>query len=134
MGYVIDTCIWVDVERGTLAPVDVARVTADHPVYMTPVTLAELKFGAEIAKPHVRQKRLAALERLKKKPCLKIDEITGDIFGSLAAQLGAKGRGHKFRIQDLWIASLCIQHGFGLVTHNLKDFQDIPGLDVVTVL
>jgi hypothetical protein len=24
MGYLIDTCIWVDIERGALAPADVA--------------------------------------------------------------------------------------------------------------
>lgn len=61
MGFVIDTCIWVDVERGALAPADVATISGDEPVYLSPVTIAELKFGAEIAKtPEVRQKRLAS--------------------------------------------------------------------------
>lgn len=59
MGFVIDTCIWVDVERGALAPADVATISGDEPVYLSPVTIAELKFGAEIAKtPEVRQKRV----------------------------------------------------------------------------
>jgi hypothetical protein len=83
MGFLIDTCIWVDVERGKLSPPDVAQVTDLSPVYISPITIAELKFGAEIAMdPSIRQKRLAALNRLKRKPLLRIDEVTGDIFAA----------------------------------------------------
>lgn len=131
MGYLIDTCIWIDVERGALSPADVATTTKNEPVYLCAVTIAELKYGAQIAKPAIRQKRLVALEKLKRKPCLKIDEITGDIFGDVAAALDKNGRGHRFRIQDLWMACLAIQHNLKLLTHNVKDFADIPGLDVV---
>ena len=46
MGFLVDTCIWIDVERGTLAPADVASVTGDESVYLSPVTIAELKFCA----------------------------------------------------------------------------------------
>ncbi|RKZ64892.1 MAG: hypothetical protein DRQ48_12170, partial [Gammaproteobacteria bacterium] len=74
MGFLIDTCVWIEVEQGVLAPADVASVTGSEQVFLSPVTLAELKFGAEIAKdPDVRQKRLAALHRLQRKPLLMID-------------------------------------------------------------
>ena len=60
MGFLIDTCIWIDVEQGLLAPADVGSITGDEPVFLSPVTLAELKFGAEAAQDSgVRQKRLA---------------------------------------------------------------------------
>lgn len=132
MGFLIDTCIWIDVERGTLSPDDVASVTGAEPVYLSPVTIAELKFGAENVKSSdIRQKRLAALARLKKKPVLMIDESTGDIFGDVAAQIRKNGLQHHYRVQDLWIASQAIQHGFSLLTHNKKDFEDIPGLNLV---
>ena len=45
----MDTCVWIDVERGALAPADVAAFTGDEPVYLSPITIAELKFGAEAA-------------------------------------------------------------------------------------
>lgn len=132
MGFLIDTCIWVDVERGLIAPSDVAAITGDEPVYISPVTVSELKFGAEnAASAAIRQKRLAALARLKKKPVIWIDETTGEIFGDLAAQMRKKGRHHTYRVQDLWIASQAIQHGFRLLTHNKKDFEDIPGLTLI---
>jgi predicted nucleic acid-binding protein len=134
MGILIDTCIWIDVEQGSLAPAEIVAVTGTEPVYLSPVTIAELKFGAECAAtPAIRQQRLAALARIRVKPVLRIDETTGEIFGSLAAQLKISGRSHRPRIQDLWLASQAIQHGFVLLTRNLSDFENIPGLQVGTV-
>lgn len=132
MGFLIDTCIWIDVERGALSPADVSTVTGSDPVFLSPVTIAELKFGAETAKtPDLRQKRLAALARLKKKPLLMIDETTGEIFGDIAAQIRKKGARYRYRVQDLWLASQAIQHGYRFLTHNLRDFTDIPGLALI---
>jgi len=132
MGFLIDTCVWIDVERGVLAPADVGVLTQGEPVFMSPVTLAELRFGAEITSdPGTRQKRLAALRRLERKPLLYIDGATGGIFGSLAAQIKAAGRQHRYRVQDLWLASQALQHACRLLTRNNRDFEDIPGLNLV---
>jgi hypothetical protein len=39
-----------------MAPADVATLTRDEPVFLSPVTIVELKFGAEVAKdPGMRQ-------------------------------------------------------------------------------
>jgi len=132
MGYLIDTCVWIDVEQGALSPADVAMVTGEEPVYLSPVTVAELAFGAEMAPdPGIRERRRAALRRLQRKPQLNIDGGTGEIFGHLASQIKANGRSHRYRIQDLWLASQAVQHGFRLLTRNKRDFEDIPGLDLV---
>ena len=40
MGVVIDTCIWVDVERGRLKPVEIAEKIGNVPVFLTPIILA----------------------------------------------------------------------------------------------
>ena len=133
MGFLIDTCVWIDVERGALAPADVADLTKNEDIFLSPVTLAEMRFGAEVAKESgERQKRLAALRRLQRKPVLPIDGATGDIFGSVAATIRAAGRHHRYRVRDLWLASQAIQHGFGFLTRNRKDFDDIPGLSLVS--
>lgn len=132
MGFLIDTCIWIDVERGSVSPSDIAIFTKNEPVYISPVILAELVFGAKIAKDErIRQKRMAAIDRLRKKPFIIIDENTGVIFGRLAAGLRQNGSDHKYRVQDLWIASQAIQNGLTLLTRNEKDFADIPGLDLM---
>jgi 2-octaprenylphenol hydroxylase len=74
VGFLIDTCIWIDVEQGRLGPADVSAFTGDAPVYLSPVTLAELRLGIEMtADPGVRQKRLATYRRMTRKPLLPID-------------------------------------------------------------
>jgi len=112
-----------------MAPSDVAAITGDAPVFVSPVTIAEMKFGAEVCgNADIRQRRLAGVAKLMGKAILPIDEVTGEIFGDLAAQLSKTGRDHTFRIQDLWLASQAVQQGLILLTHNGKDFQDIPGI------
>ncbi len=134
MGFLIDTCIWIDVEQGALAPAEISSVTGSEPVYLSPITIAELKFGAECAlAPAIRQQRLAALSRLRTRPIVRIDEMTGEIFGSLAAQLKQSGKTYRPRVQDLWLASQALQHGLTLLTRNMRDFTDIPGLRVASV-
>ncbi len=134
MGVLIDTCIWIDVEQGKLSPADIAAVTGKEPVFLSPITIAELKFGAECAATEaIRQQRLASLARIRIKPVLRMDATTGEIFGSLAAQLKMSGINPRPRIQDIWLASQAIQQGFSFLTRNLRDFKDIPGLIVLTV-
>ncbi|MHB8382270.1 MAG: hypothetical protein ACYDC3_08005 [Candidatus Binataceae bacterium] len=33
MGFLIDTCVWIDVERGNLAPADVDALTASEEIF-----------------------------------------------------------------------------------------------------
>ena len=81
----------------------------------------------------MRQKRLAALARLQRKPLLPIDASTGDMFETLAAAIRRTGRSHRYRVQHLWLASQAIQYGYRFLTRNGKDFRDLPGLDLVII-
>lgn len=134
MGFLIDSGVWIEVERGRLAVADVHAVTKSHPVFISPVTIAEMQLGAElITDKTVRLKCLAFLRRLKRKPLLRIDAQTGEVFGTLAARLHRTGRGHQFRVQDLWLAAQAVQRRFKLLTLNERDFRDIPELDLVVM-
>lgn len=134
MGVIIDTSIWIDVERGRLAPADVAAVTGDHPVYLAPPVLAELEYGIHRAKTAgQRLRRTAAVARIRRKPCLVIDAETGATFGRLAADLDAKGKPSAHKVQDLWLAALAVQHNLDVLTAKTKDFESIPGLTVLTI-
>ena len=134
MGVIIDTSIWVDVERGRLAPRDVATVTGDEPVYVVPPVIAELEYGVHRAKTEAqRTRRAGAMARIRKKPCLVIDRDTGETFGRLAAILDSKGKPSTHRTHDVWIAAMAVQHNLKVLTRNRKDFDGIPGVDVLTV-
>lgn len=135
MGVLIDTCIWIDVEQGRIGPGDVARLTGEAPVFVSPVTLAELRLGAELAPDAgIRQKRLRTWRRMTRKPLIPIDAGTAEVFGELAAHLaGGTRRRHRTRVQDLWLASQAVQHDLKLLTRNAGDFRDIPGLDLILI-
>lgn len=131
-GYLIDTGIWVEVERGRLSSADLASITGDSAVYASPVSIAELAQATEMPlEEHVRQRRRTTVQRLLKKVILPIDGATAEIFGRLAFSLVQQGRGSpSHRVQDIWLASQAIQHKLRLLTYNRKDFDDVPGLDV----
>jgi predicted nucleic acid-binding protein len=134
VGFLIDTDIWVAVERGTLSPADVHAVTRTEPVFLSPVNVAELRLGIElVADEAIRRKALAAMRRLRRKPLLRIDHDTGEVFGNLAAQLRKQGRGEEFRVMDLWLAAQAVQRKLKLLTFNERHFKDIPGLNLVVL-
>ncbi len=131
-GYLADTGIWVEVERGRLSAADLAAIIGEASVYVSPVSIAELVQATEIpAEEHVRVRRRATVQRLRDKVILPIDGATGEIFGKLAFSLVQKGRGSPtHRVQDIWLAAQAMQHKLRLITYNRKDFDDVPGLDV----
>ena len=134
MAYLIDTDLWIAVERRQLSAADIHAITKQAPVFVSPVNLAEIRFGIELmTDPRQKQQAMAALRRMRRKPMLRITGETADVFGVLAAKLTKHGRGHDFRVQDLWLAAQSVQHKFALLTANAKDYRDIPGLKFVEV-
>lgn len=133
MGFLIDTSLWIAVERGKLSAADIYALTQQEPIYVSPINLAELRFGIELMTVEAQKHRaLAMLRRIRRKPLLRITGETAETFGGLAAQLHAAGRGHAFRVQDLWLAAQAVQRDLTLLTANFTDFKDIPGLKVVS--
>jgi len=134
MGVILDTSIWVDVERGRLAPRDVAAVTGREPVYIVPPVLAELEYGVHRAQTDdQRARRASALARIRKKPCIVIDRDTAEVFGRLSAALDSRGTPSTHRTHDIWVAAIAVQHQLKVLTRNRKDFDGVPGLDVMGI-
>lgn len=134
MGFLIDTNLWIAVERGKLSAADIQAITGPAPIYLSPVNVAEIRYGIDTMKDAKQKLRaMTMLRRLRRKPLLRITGEIGEVFGMLAAKLTRAGRGADFRIQDLWLASQAIQRGFTVLTANAKDFRDIPGLKFVVV-
>jgi predicted nucleic acid-binding protein len=132
VGWLIDTNIWIAVERGSLAAADIHVLTKQEPVYLSPINIAEIQFGLEmLSAGKMKQKANTTLRRLKRKPQLRITVETAEIFGALSAKLKKAGRDADFRVNDLWLASQAIQRDYFLLTVNAKDFADIPGLNLV---
>ena len=134
MGWLIDTSLWIAVERGALGAADIHAVTRQEPVHLSPVNIAEIRFGLELLRPGLQKQRATAmLRRLRQKPQLRVSVETAETFGILAAKLKKAGKDPHVRVNDLWLAAQAIQRNFRLLTSNGKDFSDIPGLQMVVL-
>lgn len=134
MGFLIDTNIWIAIERGRLSAADIHAITGQASIYLSPINLAEIRFGIDLmTDAKKKQNVMATLRRMRRKPLLRIGAETAEIFGALAAGLAKTGRGHGYRIQDLWLAAQAIERKFTLLTANTRDFADVPGLKYLAV-
>jgi predicted nucleic acid-binding protein len=134
VGWVIDTSLWIAVERGALGAADIHAITRQEPVYLSPINVAEIRFGLELLKAgRQKQRAIAMLRRLRRKPQLRITLETAETFGRLAARLKKAGRDPYVRVNDLWLAAQTIERDFRLLAANAKDFADIQGLRIVVL-
>jgi predicted nucleic acid-binding protein len=84
VGWLIDTSLWIAVERGTLSAADVHAITRQEAVYLSPVNVAEIRFGIELLRSGPQKQRaIAMLRRLRRKPQLRITTETAETFGLL---------------------------------------------------
>jgi predicted nucleic acid-binding protein len=134
VGWLIDTSLWIAVERGTLSAADIHAITRQEPVYLSPVNVAEIQFGIDLLPAGPKKHRaIATLRRISRKPQLRLTVETARTFGSLAARIKKAGRDPHVRVNDLWLAAQAVQRDFRLLTSNEADFVDIPGLKLTVV-
>ncbi len=125
MAYLIDTNIAIHARDGLDSVLDKLAENAGK-VLLSALSLAELQRG--LAKnPHhaaLRRERLKIL--LAHLPVLPFDEAAAIAYGLIIAQCGwAKNRDF-----DRMMAAHAIATRSTLVTNNLADFMDIPGLQL----
>jgi predicted nucleic acid-binding protein len=97
-------------------------------VFVSVVTLAELRYGIERLAGGRRRKRLDAwlvgeLPLRFEGRILSIDEVTTDAWGRVVARGEAAGR--PIGIIDAFIAATAEVHGLTLVTRNVSDFEPL---------
>lgn len=122
----LDTNIAIHARDGS-EPVLEALVAHDGAVLMSALSLAELQRGLyrDPATTSLRRARLDVL--LESIPILPFDRAAAEMYGSVIAQCGwVRGRDY-----DRMIAAHAISTGSVLVTNNIADFRDVPGLQLM---
>ena len=123
MAYLIDTNIAIHARDGTDAVL--TKLTEhDGEVLLSALSLAELQRGVyrDPSLTAIRHARLEVL--LRGLPVLPFDASAAVAYGRIIAQCGWARR----RDYDRMIAAHAISSHSILVTNNLADFSDIPGL------
>ena len=127
-GWLLDTNILSELRRPKPEPRVVAFIAAqplEH-LYMSSITLAEIRFGIEMLPDASRRIGLNDWFTHKMRPMFKgrILEVTEDVMFKwrLLVEEGRKV-GHTFSQPDLIIAATGLHHGLTVVSRDVSDYQ-----------
>lgn len=99
---------------------------------LSPVTVAELVHGIYRAQtPEISRRRREYIEELVS--LIPVHPVTGNtswLVGRIEGQEAA--RGNVLPFNDLLIAVSAIEQGYAVLTGNVRHFQKVPGLTVVS--
>lgn len=126
MGYLIDTSIFVAIERRELSAADVP----DEAVVISAVTASELLHGVHRAdSARRRSRRTAFVEAIfASVPVLPFGLEVARLHAQLWADLRA--RGALIGAHDLLIGATALAHDLTVATRNERHFGRIEGLSV----
>jgi predicted nucleic acid-binding protein len=126
-GWLLDTNILSELRRPKPEPKVVAFL-ATQPLellFISSVTLAEIRFGIELAVEPNRRAELSAWLTHMLRPMFeqRVLAVTEDIIfrWRLLVEEGRKA-GHTFSQPDLFIAATALHHGLTLVTRDAGDY------------
>jgi len=129
-GLIVDTDILIDLLRKKDYAVSLIRKLEDEVELATSaINTFELYRGAY--KSRNQEKNLASVKGLLNSLCiLNTDEDSMEIAGKITASLERDG--NMMDIRDLLIASIALVNGFGILTNNVRHFNKIKHLRVVS--
>ncbi|NJN90961.1 MAG: type II toxin-antitoxin system VapC family toxin, partial [Leptolyngbyaceae cyanobacterium SL_5_14] len=108
---------------------DYAALLQGNQLALSFMTVAELFQWSAIHK--WSEPRIKQLEQtLSNYLVIPVDIELCRSWGNLRAEMQIIGR--PISVQDAWIAATALLYNLPLVTHNVKDFSRIPGLEVRT--
>jgi tRNA(fMet)-specific endonuclease VapC len=143
VGTLLDTTVFIDLERAArrLPPGNaMAEVSArleeqlgpDEEVGIATITASELLHGVHRAAPEHRARREAFVEAvLAAFPPLPFGFLTARTHARLWAELASAGQ--DVGAHDRLVAATAVTAGWRVGTANLRRFDRIVGLDVLTV-
>lgn len=126
--YLLDTNVCIMYLNGKSPSIKnyIDNLNADH-VAVCSVVKAELFFGA--MKSNNTQKTLKIQKSfLQQFISLPFDDCCAEIYGTIRADLAKAGT--PISSNDLQIASIALANNLILVTHNIREFSRIEGLQI----
>lgn len=135
LGIVLDSSILIAAERRKLRPEQaietVQKTVGEVPIVLCSLTVAEIGHGIYRADtPETRSRRRKFLDELKATvPIYPVTEATAEIVARIGGEQAAKGV--NLPLGDLIIGACALELGYAIGTSNVRDFNRIPGLNIV---
>jgi predicted nucleic acid-binding protein len=131
MPYLFDSDIVIDLLDG----VPQIRIAVDSLMPggagLSIVTYMEVRHGI-LARGNSLAAQSALEAFIQAAPILPFSRTVADRCAELRVGLQQQGRSVRRRALDLIVAATALHYDFTLVTRNLADYRDIPGLKVLT--
>jgi predicted nucleic acid-binding protein len=134
-GWLLDTNVLSEIRRPR-ADRKVLAFVAEQPLdllYVSTVTLAEIRFGIELVKDATRRNDLTTWLTHKVRPLFtqRVLDVTEDVLFTwrLLVDEGRKS-GHTFSQPDSFIAATALLHGLTVVTRDTREYK-YAGVPVV---
>jgi tRNA(fMet)-specific endonuclease VapC len=130
MAQLVDSSVWITLERRGLTLADLAHMVEDEPLTLASITASELLFGVHRAdSPERRRRRETFVEEiLSLVPVLEFDLSAARTHARQWALLATAGT--PIDAIDLIIAATALAHDLPLLTENVRHFERVPGLVV----
>lgn len=125
---IIDSDILIYFIKGKAEVVEKLLSIPPHNLYTTRINYTELIYGTYNS-ARVAENLKIVRPFLENFQILEFDQESSEIFAKTKAVL--KKNGNIIADMDLMIASIALQHGFSLVSNNIKHFERIAGLKLV---
>lgn len=127
-GWLLDTNVLSEIRRPR-AHRKVVAFVAEQPLdllYVSTVTLAEIRFGIELVKDANRRAELNAWLTNKVRPLFaqRVLDVSEDVLFKwrLLVEEGRKS-GHTFSQPDLFIAATALHHGMTVVSRDTDEYE-----------
>ena len=131
MALLIDTSVFIAIERSGGSPSDLLERVDDQPVALSAITASELFHGVHRAESALRRGRREAFidTILATVSVVPFTLQTARVHSRIWADLQA--RGETIGAHDLLIAATALEHDRTLLTGNLRHFSRVPDLRAV---
>lgn len=127
MAYLVDSNWIIEHQNGVPAAVALLRRLGRQGISISIITYMELYQGIlRSQRPAEAEARLRTL--LETIPILPLSQAVAERCAQLRETLRRAGRRVDGRALDLIIAATAIEYHLTLVTRNVDDFRDVPGL------
>jgi len=137
LGIILDSSVLIAAERRNLTAAQaiesIRQTSGELPIVLSVISVAEIGHGIYRANtPELRERRRAFLDELKATvPIHPVTDVTAEILARIGGEQAAVGI--NLPLADALIGACALELGYAVGTSNLRDFERIPGLQIVRV-